>query len=65
MAAERIDPMRARDHLELDSAAVLVCAYDSDDKFEENHLQGAISLNEFRARENMVAKDRELIFYCA
>ena len=31
-------------------AALLVCAYDDDEKFKKNHLLGAISLGEFRAK---------------
>ena len=28
--------------------ALLVCAYDDDEKFKNNNLQGAISLNDFK-----------------
>ena len=61
--AERISPRQA--HTDLASGALLVCGYDSDEKFQSNHLAGAISLAEFRAREDSVPKDREIIFYCA
>lgn len=44
---------------------LLVCAYDSDEKFRQNQLEGAISLSAFRSVESTLAKDREIVFYCA
>jgi rhodanese-related sulfurtransferase len=44
---------------------LLVCAYDDDEKFRQNHLDGAVSLNEFKAMEPGLSKDREIVFYCA
>ena len=61
--AERISPQQAHEHLE--TGALLVCAYDDEEKFHKNHLQGAISLDDFHSRLDSLAKDRELIFYCA
>jgi len=65
MAAERISPRHAHEHRESDSNALLVCAYDSEAKFQQNHLDGAISQDEFRSRVDSLAKDWEIIFYCA
>lgn len=45
--------------------AMLVCAYDSDDKFRAHHLEGAVSLSEFRTLVPTLPKDKELIFFCA
>jgi len=45
--------------------ALLVCAYDDDEKFSNNHLQGAISLNDFRAKLPSLSTEQEIIFYCA
>ena len=45
--------------------AMLVCAYDNDEKFHNYHLEGAVSLSEFRALVPTLAKDKELVFYCA
>lgn len=59
---ERIDPKTAHQHME-DNNALLVCAYDDAEKFEKNHLEGAISLDAFRAQETQLGKDHELIFY--
>lgn len=64
MSTPTISAQQARHDVEV-SDAVLVCAYDSDEKFAANHLQHAISLAELRARQDELSKQRELIFYCA
>jgi hypothetical protein len=46
-------------------SALLVCAYDDDEKFKNNYLQGAISLSEFKSKLPSLAQDQEFIFYCA
>ena len=45
--------------------ALLVCAYDDEEKFKTLHLEGAISHKEFRSRLASLSKDHEIIFYCA
>ncbi len=45
--------------------ALLVCAYDSDEKFAKMALEGAISRSSFEKQRASVAKDKLLIFYCA
>jgi uncharacterized protein (TIGR02284 family) len=60
---ERISPQEARQHLSA-GRALLVCAYDSREKFEQNQLEGALSLDEFKAKADLIDKDREIIFYC-
>ena len=45
--------------------ALLVCAYDNDQKFAQYRLEGAISLAELREKSGDLAKDQEIIFYCA
>ena len=44
--------------------ALLVCAYDSDEKFAKYHLEGAISLSDFKKRAGETPKEQEIIFYC-
>lgn len=44
--------------------AILVCAYEDEAKFRMMQLQGAISLNEFKAKLPSLSKDQEIIFYC-
>ena len=63
-AVERIPARQARDDFEA-GRALLVCAYDSDEKFRQFFLGGALSLGEFRAQEGAIPKDQEIIFYCA
>jgi hypothetical protein len=46
-------------------AALLVCAYESDARFRQVHLEGAISLEEFTSLRPTLSQDREIIFYCA
>ena len=64
MSAPRIDVRQARHDLE-EFDALLVCAYDSGEKFASNHLEGAISLHDLHRREDDLSKQHELIFYCA
>jgi hypothetical protein len=62
--AERIGPQEARQHV-ASGQALIVCAYDSQEKFDQNHLEGAIPLSEFESQVDALPKERELIFYCA
>ena len=60
---KRIMPAQARQKA---SAGVpLVCGYESDQLFQKNHLEGAISLQEFQSRLPSMDKNQEFIFYCA
>jgi len=45
--------------------ALLVCAYDSEEKFRNLHLDGAISLAEFKKKLPSLPKNQEIVFYCA
>jgi rhodanese-related sulfurtransferase len=60
---ERISAQEAKQDME--SGAPLVCGYDSHEKFEQHHLEGAMSLEEFQSREGSFSRDHEIIFYCA
>jgi rhodanese-related sulfurtransferase len=62
---ERIDPQEAHRQLSKDPAALLICAYDDEEKWRKNRLEGAISLADFQARVGGLEKNRRLIFYCA
>jgi rhodanese-related sulfurtransferase len=61
--AERIPASEARQHVR--AGALLVCAYDDEEKCRQNRLEGSISLDEFKQRVESLPKERELIFYCA
>lgn len=45
--------------------ALLVCAYEDPSTFRSMHLEGAISLEGFRAMTPSLDQGREIIFYCA
>jgi hypothetical protein len=45
--------------------ALLVCAYDSDARFRQVRLEGALSLEEFKSLRPTLPRDREIVFYCA
>jgi uncharacterized protein (TIGR02284 family) len=62
---DRISAHQAHRQLTTDTDALLVCAYDDAEKFRANHLAGAISLDDFKSREDSIAKNRQIIFYCA
>jgi rhodanese-related sulfurtransferase len=64
MASKRINAHEAHDRLVADGS-LLVCAYDSDEKFQQNHLRGAMPLSEFRSQADSLPKNQEIIFYCA
>jgi hypothetical protein len=59
---ERITPQQAYEIVK-SGKAVLVCAYDDEEKCKKLGLGGAMSLNAFQAKTP--AKDREIMFYCA
>jgi len=63
MAVERINPEQA--HQALEAGALLVCAYDDDEKCRQNLLEGALTLSDLRERERSFPKDQPIIFYCA
>jgi hypothetical protein len=45
--------------------ALLVCAYEDLSSYQSKHLEGAISIQEFRIRASSLDREREIIFYCA
>lgn len=59
---ERVPPEEARRKVEADEA-LLVCAYESDEKLQKAALEGAIPFSEFRSRLSSLDKNQELIFY--
>jgi hypothetical protein len=62
---ERITPEEVRWHRAADSAALLVCAYDDQEKCAKYHIDGSITLAELKLRESSLPRNTELIFYCA
>ena len=43
--------------------AILVCAYEDESKFKKMHLEGAISLSEFKSKLSSLPKEQEIVFY--
>ena len=65
-AAEGISAFEVRQKLiSPDSDALLVCAYESQEKCEKHRLEGAITLTELKSKESELSTGQELIFYCA
>ena len=62
--AELITPEEAYPRVKA-GKAFLVCAYNDDEAFQKNRLQGAISYGDFSSRAPEISKDQEIIFYCA
>lgn len=48
-----------------DGKALLVCAYEDDERCRQMHLQGAMLFTEFTLKLPELPKDQEIIFYCA
>ena len=60
----RLSPQQTREKV-VAGSALLVCAYEDDDKFSNNHLDGAISFSEFQSQLPSLSKEQEIVFYCA
>ncbi len=60
---ERINPKEAHERVKA-GTALLVCAYDNNERFKSIPLEGAISLSNFQAKLLSLSKDQEIIFYC-
>ncbi len=63
MDVKRVDPRYARERVD-DGQALLVCAYDDEEKCDAMKLEGAIDMRELRSRLAGLPRDEELIFYC-
>ncbi len=61
---ERISSEAANKKLKA-GVALLVCAYDDEDKFKMFRIEGALSFNEFKSKLSSLSKGQEIIFYCA
>lgn len=47
------------------AGGLLVCAYEDEAKCRQLNLDGAMSLRAFQARVPTLAKDQDIVFYCA
>ncbi len=62
--ANRVSAQNIREEV-VSGATLLVCAYEDENKFKNNNLEGAIPLSEFKARVLDLKKDKKIVFYCA
>jgi rhodanese-related sulfurtransferase len=60
---EKISPEGVRKKVKA-SEALLVCAYEEDEKFRQMRLEGAMSYKEFKKKVASIPRDQEIIFYC-
>jgi hypothetical protein len=61
---ERITPQEAREKAEREGA-LLVCAYEDDEKCRKFPLEDSMTMSGLRQRLQEIPVDREIIFYCA
>jgi hypothetical protein len=64
MEPTRVSPVEIYQNVK-SGKTLLVCGYDDDQKFKRLRLEGAISLNDLRSRLSNLAKDQDIVFYCA
>lgn len=60
--ASRISPADVRERVESNDA-ILVCAYQDEEKCRENRLSGALTFQEFQQRLPTLSKDESIVFY--
>ncbi|MBJ6723964.1 rhodanese-like domain-containing protein [Geomesophilobacter sediminis] len=60
----RIDPQEVQSRIQT-GEALLVCAYDDEEKFRALHLEKALSRHQFQEIQPSLPKDKEIVFYCA
>lgn len=60
----RVSPKEAREKT-VSRSAKLICAYEEEQECKDLHLEGSVSLSEFKAEISSLPKESELIFYCA
>ncbi|MDR9768830.1 ArsR family transcriptional regulator [Acetomicrobium sp.] len=59
--AEKISPQEARQEVQ-SGKALLVCAYEDEERYKKVRLEGAISLKEFRNKEqDLIKRSRDHI----
>jgi hypothetical protein len=61
---ERIAPEEAFEKVST-GEALLVCAYDDEEKCRKMRLDYAITLQELERQLREIPRDREIVFYCA
>ena len=62
--ANRVTVSQVRDRLQGPNSALLVCAYDDEEKCRSMHIPGSVTLSQLNFRLESLPKDQELVFYC-
>lgn len=61
---QRISPEAAYDHVK-SGEAILVCAYDDDERCKRIQIDGGITLHQLESQLESLQAKKEIIFYCA
>ncbi len=62
-APKRVSAQEVRGKLQSGGQVLLVCAYESDVKFRQAALDGAVPFSEFESRKASLPSDLEIVFY--
>ena len=63
--ANRVTVSWTQDHLRGPNPALLVCAYDDEEKCRSMRIPGSMTLGELNQRLPSLSENQEIIFYCA
>jgi hypothetical protein len=64
MSVPRISARALHRRLSKSDGTLLVCAYESDDRFREMEIEGALSWSAFQSRLPSLSVDQDIVFYC-
>jgi hypothetical protein len=64
MDVPRISARALHRQLSNGDGTLLVCAYESDDRFREMEIEGAIPWSQFQSRLPSLSLDQNIVFYC-
>ena len=62
-APKRVSAQDVRSKMQAGGQILLVCAYESDVKFQQAALDGAVAFSEFERRKASLPRDLEVVFY--
>jgi hypothetical protein len=62
--SERISPAEVRHRIDAGEDVLLVCGYDDEQRCEDVHIEGALTMSEFRRQQNQIPKNAEIVFFC-
>lgn len=62
--ANRVTPTWTRNRMKGPKPALLVCAYDDEEKCRSMSLPNSLTMRELNERLSSLPRDQELVFYC-